>query len=117
MRNKRKGTPKGLFDVLLALEKGEKSFTELKKIGLSPNTLLARLREAQEKGLIVQKLVPIKGKRPRIKYELTKEGKETLKMYESVRERYLELKMELQRLQQEVRKKEKEMKYLLSSLA
>jgi len=108
-------SPKGLLDVLMALEKNEKSFTELKPLGLSPNTLLARLREAQEKGLIIQELVPVKGKRPRIKYKLTREGEDTLKMYASVREKYTELKMELQQLQEEVRKKEKELKYLLLS--
>ena len=105
--------PKGLLDVLMALEENAKSFTELKFLNLSPNTLLARLREAQAKGLVLQELVPVKGKRPRIKYKLTEEGKNTLKMYASVRERYTELKMELQQLQEEVRKKEKELKYLL----
>jgi len=106
---------KGLLDVLMALEENEKSFTELRSLGLSPNTLLARLREAQAKGLVLQELVPVKGKRPRIKYKLTREGKDTLKMYASVREKYTELKMELQQLQEEVRKKEKELKYLLLS--
>jgi DNA-binding HxlR family transcriptional regulator len=117
MGNKQSRTesPKGLLDVLMALEKNEKSFTELKSLDLSPNTLLARLREAQEKGLIVQELAPVKGKRPRIKYKLTKEGRDTLQKYASVREKYTELKMELQQLQEEVRKKEKELKYLLLS--
>ncbi len=106
-------SPKGLLDVLMALEENEKSFTELKSLNLSPNTLLSRLREAQTKGLVVQELVPVKGKRARIKYKLTEDGKDTLKMYASVREKYVELKMELQQLQEEVRKKEKELKYLL----
>lgn len=105
--------PKGLLDVLMALEEDEKSFTELKSLNLSPNTLLARLREAQAKGLVLQELVPVKCKRARIKYKLTEEGKDALKMYASVREKYKELKMELQQLQEEVRKKEKELKYLL----
>lgn len=115
MGNKQKAVeaPKGLLDVLIALEESERSFTEMKSLNLSPNTLLARLREAMAKGLVSQELVPIKGKRPRIKYRLTKEGKDTLKMYASVREKYTELKMELQQLQEEVRKKEKELKYLL----
>lgn len=117
MANKQRGveSPKGLLDVLMALEKNEKSFTELKSLDLSPNTLLARLREAQEKGLVMQELVPVGDKRPRIKYKLTNDGKDTLKMYSSVREKYTELKMELQQLQEEVRKKEKELKYLLLS--
>lgn len=106
--------PKGLLDVLMALEGSEKSFTELKNLGLSPNTLLARVREAEAKDLITQELVPVEGKRAKIKYKLTKEGKDTLQMYASVREKYTELKMELQRLQEEARKKEKELKYLLS---
>jgi len=110
-----KTPPKGLLDVLMMLETGEKSFTELKTLDLSPNTILSRLREAQMKGLVEQKLFPRKGRKPRIKYVLTKEGKEVLKMYESIRERYTELRAELQNLQEEVRKKEKEMKYLLSS--
>jgi len=114
-RMKGKTAPKGLLDVLMMLEEGEKSFTELKALDLSPNTVLARLREAQERGLVNQKLFPRKGRKPKIKYVLTREGKEVLKMYESIRERYTELKAELQNLQEEVRKKEKEMKYLLSS--
>jgi len=110
-----KSAPKGLLDMLMMLEEGAKSFTELKALDLSPNTVLARLREAQKRGLVDQKLFPRKGKKPRIKYVLTKEGEYVLKMYESIRERYTELKAELQSLQEEVRKKEKEMKYLLSS--
>jgi DNA-binding HxlR family transcriptional regulator len=116
MNNKQQiiDSPKGLLDVLMALEGSEKSFTELKALGLSPNTLLARLREAQSNDLVVQELVPVEGKRARVKYKLTKDGKNTLQMYASVREKYTELKMELQRLQEEARKKEKELKYLLS---
>lgn len=106
---------KGLLDVLMMLETGEKSFTELKTLDLSPNTVLSRLREAQKKGLVDQKLFPRKGRKPRIKYVLTEEGEKVLKMYESIRERYTELRAELQNLQEEARKKEKEMKYLLSS--
>lgn len=106
---------KGLLDVLMMLETGEKSFTELKTLDLSPNTVLSRLREAQKKGLVDQKLFPRKGRKPRIKYILTEEGEKVLKMYESIRERYTELRAELQNLQEEARKKEKEMKYLLSS--
>lgn len=106
---------KGLLDVLMMLETGEKSFTELKTLDLSPNTVLSRLREAQKKGFVDQKLFPRKGRKPRIKYVLTEEGEKVLKMYESIRERYTELRAELQNLQEEARKKEKEMKYLLSS--
>lgn len=106
---------KGLLDVLMMLETGEKSFTELKTLDLSPNTVLSRLREAQKKGLVDQKLFPRKGRKPSIKYVLTDEGEKVLKMYESIRERYTELRAELQNLQEEARKKEKEMKYLLSS--
>lgn len=107
--------PKGLLDVLMMLETGEKSFTELKALDLSPNTVLSRLREVQEKGLVDQKLFPRKGRKSRIKYVLTKDGEEVLKTYASIREKYTELRVELQNLQEEVRKKEKEMKYLLSS--
>jgi len=107
--------PKGLLDVLMMLETGAKSFTELKALDLSPNTVLSRLREAQKRGFVDQKLFPRMGRKPKIKYVLTKEGEEVLKMYESIRERYTELRAELQGLQEEVRKKEKELKYLLSS--
>jgi len=110
-----KTAPKGLLDVLMMLETEEKSFTELKALDISPNTVLSRLREAQKKGLVEQKLFPVKGKKPRIKYVLTKQGKEVLTMFESIREKYVDLRTELQSLQEEVRKKEKEMKYLLSS--
>lgn len=106
---------KGLLDMLIILEDGEKSFTELKGMKMSPNTVLSRLREAQRMGLVDQKLFKIKGRRSRIKYALTKEGEETLQMYHSIRERYKQLNVELQSLKEEVKKKEKEMKYLLSS--
>lgn len=110
-----KTAPKGLLDVLMMLDTGEKSFMELKALDISPNTVLSRLREAQKKELVEQKLFPRKGKKPRIKYVLTKQGKEVLTMFESIREKYVDLRTELQSLQEEVRKKEKEMKYLLSS--
>ncbi len=106
---------KGLLDVLMMLETGEESFTELKTLDLSPNTVLSRLREAQKKGFVDQKLFPRKGRKPRIKYVLTEEGEKVLKMYESIRERYTVLRAGLQNLQEEARKKEKEMKYILSS--
>ena len=111
----REAARKGLLDVLMMLEAGEKSFSDLKALGLSPNTVLLRIREAQERGLVDQRLFPRKGRKPRIKYVLTKEGEEVLKMYESIRERYTELRTELQSLQEEARKKQKEMRYLLSS--
>ena len=106
---------KGLLDILMALEGGEKSFTELKALKFSPNTILLRLREAQKMDLVDQRLFEIEGRRPRIKYALTKEGKEMLQIYQSIRGRYKELNAELQSLKKEVKKKEKEMKYLLSS--
>jgi len=109
-----KTAKKGLLDVLMMLENGEKAFAELKALDLSPNTVLSRLREAQKRGLVDQKLFPRRGRKPRIKYVLTKEGEDALRMYEAIRERYTELRAELQNLQEEVRKKEKQMKYLLS---
>ena len=104
---------KGMIDILIYLRDEAKSFNDLKKLNLSPNTILARLREAQEKGLVKQRLCPCKGKKARIKYDLTGEGKLMLKNYESIIDRYLELSKELDELERKLRDKEKEMKYLL----
>ena len=107
--------PKGLLDLLVMLEDGPKTFSQLKVLNLSPSTILSRLREAQEMGLVDQKLYPKKGKRSEIRYLLSKDGVEMLKMYGSIRDRYTQLRMELQSLQEEIRTKEKEMKFLLST--
>lgn len=107
---------KGSVDLLLILKDGKKSFTELKTLALSPSTMLARLRDAQRKGWVKEELSPQKGKKSRIKYCLTKEGAEVFALYEPVMKNYVELRRELDELEKKVRKKEKEMKYLLVSV-
>lgn len=108
-----KGILKGMIEIPMDLRDGAKSFNDLRRLKLSPNTILARLREAQEQGLVKQKLYPCKGKKAKIKYDLTDEGKLMLTSYESIIDRYIELRKELDELENKLREKEKEMKYLL----
>jgi len=104
---------RGMVDILVMLKDEAKSFNDLRKLRLSPNTILARIREAQEQGLVQQKLHPRKGRKPRIKYELTQEGRNALKEYSLVIDDYIELRKEFDDLEKKAREKEKEMKYLL----
>ncbi|WXG43073.1 MAG: winged helix-turn-helix transcriptional regulator [Promethearchaeati archaeon SRVP18_Atabeyarchaeia-1] len=104
---------KGMVDLLAMLGDGAKSFSELKKLNLSPSTLLKRIREAQQRGMVKEKLDPRGRKKPTIKYELTDQGKKTLKQFESIIDRYQELKLELDDLVRKQREKEKEIEYLL----
>jgi len=111
----RKNLLKGMLDILICLRDDARSFNDLKRLNLSPNTILARLREAQEKGFVRQRLYPRKGKKAKIKYDLTDEGELMLKDYESIIDRYLELSRELAELEKKLREKEREKKYLLLS--
>ena len=106
---------KAFVDILFALDDGAKSFNDLKKLGFSPSTVLSRLREAQEKSLIEEKLIPQKNKRSQIKYVLTNNGEKVLDTYLPVKNEYLILKKELIELEREIKTKERNMKYLLSS--
>lgn len=107
---------RSLLDVLLALRQGRKSFKELRSLALSPSTVLSRLRESQRKGWVRDELSQRGKKRSRITYRLTEEGKTVLDVYDPVLPRYRELREEFEKLQEEVREKEKEMRYLLSSI-
>lgn len=114
--DKRKRLPhlKGFLEILLLLKEDKRTFTELKKAAnVSPSTVLKRLRESQEKGLIKQDLSSRGGRRAQIKYHLTKEGESLLTEYESIIDRYIELNTELDKLEKAVRDTEKEIKYLL----
>jgi DNA-binding HxlR family transcriptional regulator len=104
-----------MIEILVDLKDGAKSFNDLRRLHFSPSTILARLREAQAQGLVNQSLCSCKGKktRARIKYDLTNEGKVMLKSYESIIDRYIELRKELDELESTLREKEKQMKYLL----
>jgi len=110
-------TEKGFIDILLMLEDGAKSFIELKSLDFSPSTILVRLRKAQQAGLIKEELFSEGGKKPKIKYVLTKQGKNLLTQYLPIKDKYLTLKEELKRLEKEAKKKEREMKLLLTSVS
>mgnify|MGYP001083721838 CR=1 FL=1 len=107
---------KGFFDILLMLDEGAKTFIELKSLGLSPNTILHRLREAQEMGLVQEQLVPQKGKRSQIAYILTAQGKDLVMKYLPVKTKYLSLKEELDNLTKQGEKIEHNMRFLLASV-
>ena len=105
---------KGLLDVLLELQEGGKTFSELKNaIRISPNTVLKRLRELERNGCVLQILFQDEGKRRKIRYVLTEEGMGALSQYASVVERYSRLREKLDRLRGVTRTTEKEIKYLL----
>ena len=105
---------RGLFEVLLILRDGRRTFLELKRIAhMSPSTVLKRLRESQENGWVKQDLTAEKARRPKIKYSLTAEGRDLLDDYKSIIDKYVELKTELDELEKALRDKEKQIKYLL----
>lgn len=108
---------KGFLDILLMLESGEKSFSELKTIGFSPNTILLRLREAQRVGLVKEVLFCEKDKKPKIKYTLTQLGRDILTTYLPVKDKYLNLKDDIVRLEKEAKSKQMAIKLLLASVS
>lgn len=105
-----------MIDLLLALEK-DKSFIELKAcLNMSPNTILARLREAQKDNLVDQIFIKRENKKPIVKYTLTEKGRETLALFIPFKTDFLSLKKELNELENKVRQKKKNIKLLLSSI-
>ena len=93
---------RGSVEVLAALRKGAKSFSELKNLNMSPNTVLARLREAQNLGLT--KVVPVSSdRRTRIKYGLSEEGKALVLKFDSAVTEYIKLQEQLKELSQKKR--------------
>ena len=107
---------KGSLDILYKLKESPKSFNELEEsIGMSPNTILARLREAQKFGMVEEKLIREKEGRSKIKYALTKKGYDVSDNFRNIANKYMHLREEIQELEGEKRSKEKEMKEILSS--
>lgn len=104
----------GAIEILCELSNGEKSFGELKELGISSGTLSKRLKEAIKLGLIKQEIRHESDSlRPRIMYSLTKEGKELFKSIEHVRKEYSKIKEEIKRLKKEIKSKEKKIEELL----
>ena len=107
---------KGSLDILYMLADGPKSFYEFKTpLKLSPNTIVLRLKAEKTLGIIEQLLEETKG-RSRIKYRLAKRGKMILNFSGRIRNRYLELKKEINDLEMKKREKEFELQKLLLSL-
>lgn len=106
---------KGFIDILIMLRDGKKSFNELKSLPFSPSTILTRLREGQKRGWIREDLSTDTDRRSKIAYGLTEAGKDALSVFDPVIDKYLELRKELEKLEEEARKREKDMKYLLIS--
>ena len=107
----------GTIEILCELSDGEKSFGELKELGISSGTLSKRLKEAIKLGLIKQEVRHEKDAlKPKIVYQLTEEGKELLKSIEHVKKEYLRIKEEIRQLREEVKRKEVEIKKLLEKL-
>lgn len=99
---------KGGLDLLAELSEGIKSFNDLEDaLPLSPNTVLSRLREAQDLGLVGARAEGGRGK-PRILYELTKTGEEALEPFQPILETYLERREELEQLEERAKEKTEE---------
>ncbi len=107
----------GAIEILCKLSRGEKSFGELRELGISSGTLSKRLKEAIKLGLIKQEVRHEKDAlKPKVVYRLTEEGKELLKSIEHVRKEYLKIKEEIRKLKEEIGRKEKELKKLLENI-
>ena len=108
---------RGSLDILYILEDGPKSFDEFKpQLKLSPNTIVSRLRTAQSLGIIEQKLIGETKGRSKIKYDLTKKGEKILEASGDIKNRYLELKKEINELRKGIKNKDSEIEKLLLSL-
>ncbi len=106
---------KGSLDILFQLEKASKSFNELEEtLGLSPNTLTSRLKEARELALIKEELSREEGGRAKIKYVLTEKGKKAVKKLEGLREKYQNIRKEILKLEAQLKEKENLLKKLIS---
>lgn len=104
---------KGALDLIFQLSKSSLGFNELKKvISGSPNTLLLRLKESARLGLIEETLVKT-GKRPLIKYRLTKEGKIVVGELSGIEKKYSEIKKQINEAEETKKKKEKELRQIL----
>ena len=102
--------------ILILLSDKDLSFNELKAaIKASPNTVLARLREAMRIGIVEEKLVKT-GKRALIKYTLTAEGKKLVSDLKDFKGHFITINKELDEIKEKERKKETEINELLSSL-
>ena len=108
---------KGFFDVLFSLSSGDKSFNELEEsLSLSPNTVLARLREMQKAGIIMEILSSDSGGRSKIKYMITDKGRKIVEESKSIQKDYLELRKKIKELEKQKDEKETEIRELLSSI-
>jgi len=106
---------KGGLDLLAELSEGIKSFNDLEDaLPLSPNTVLSRLREAQDLGLVGARAEGGRGK-PRILYELTKTGEEALEPFQPILETYLERREELEQLEERAKEKTEEINVIKNS--
>ena len=106
---------RGALDLLFQLSKNPKGFNELKTgINISPNTLLARIKDATSLGLIEEALVRT-NKRSLIKYKLTEKGKKTINELDNIKKKYTEIKNELDNIKKLKDEKEKELGDILSS--
>lgn len=109
-------TQKGALDLLFQLEAKPKGFNELKlDMHGSPNTLLARIKEATKLGLIEESLVRT-NHRSLIKYTLTKEGRKELNSFGPIKGRYEKLKELLKEQENKKSNTEREINELLSSI-
>jgi len=106
----------GGLDLLYELIETEKGFNELRKaLRISPNTLSKRLSEAINLELVGFKVDKGKG-RARIKYFLTEKGKKTLETLEPIKDEYIRIRREVQRLKQEIDEKKRELNHLITSI-
>lgn len=106
---------KGILDILFKLSDKPLGFNELKvSINISPNTLLVRIKELTKAGLVEEMLIRTE-RRSLIKYALTKEGKKTIEGLGNVKDKYLGIKAQLDKLKEEKSRKEKEINELMSS--
>jgi DNA-binding HxlR family transcriptional regulator len=107
---------RGFMEVLFGLENGHKGFNDLKTLGLAPNTVLSRLRQAQRLGLVENRLDTKRASRARITYALTPRGRQFVGRFASVKGRFMRLQTELESLEKNRRTTENHMKFLLSSV-
>ena len=106
---------KGAADLMFEISEGPKTFNELVDlIRLGPNTVLSRLREAQNLNLVEEKLVRKENGRPSISYVITSNGKKAIQPLDSIRVNYIKLKKELNELKKQEREKEDKITQLLS---
>lgn len=108
---------RGFVEILFSLEEGRKGFNDLKRLGMSPSTVLSRLRYAEKLGFIRQELDARGSGRSRIRYVLTPKGGQVVQRFTPIKSKFIHLRSEMKVLERTMHERESQVKLLLASVS